>query len=110
MTLSDLLTKPVSNQELLNLALVFSVDVRDTMNAVYEQYGNPTFRADPVPLPDGRYGKQADFLVECRPGYTHYEWFSKLDPAIFDDIEIVSWADIVAAVLAAQQEETTEVI
>lgn len=96
MTLADLLAHPVPPAELVGLALVFEADLRDRLEAVQAEFGNPRFTAHPAALADGRFMHQASILTECQPGGLYFAGFSRLDANRFNEIEVVSYADAVA--------------
>jgi hypothetical protein len=89
MTLSDLITQPVSYEKVKDLALVFSSELAAKLAAVQAEYGNPRHVAMPVDLIDGRKMLRADLLTEIGPGGLYAQGFAHLPAELFPLVEVV---------------------
>lgn len=85
-------------------ALVFGTDLRDRLEAVQSEHGDPRYRVNPVSLIDGRCMLNADVLTEINGIFQ--SGFSHLDPSLFAQVEVMPWTDAIA--LLPQPEEVTE--
>lgn len=104
MTLSDIITQPVSYETAKNLAIVLTPDQAATLGAIQEQYGNPHHVAAPVPLTDGRLMLCADLLTETGPGGLYAQGFAHLPADIFPQVQILSMTDAVALIQQPEEE------
>lgn len=97
MTLAELLASGATPDlaTLRALALVFGDELRDRLNAVQEQYGDPRHLPSPGATNDGRWFLCGDILTECKPGGIVWGGFSRLDAARFDEIEVLPLASVV---------------
>jgi hypothetical protein len=96
MTLADLAPSlPLSCEEGRGYGLVFNTDL--AMRLAEVQAANPSQHvAQPVALVDGRWLLCGDLLSEVGPGGLYAGGFSHLDPARFDEIEVLPWGEAVA--------------
>lgn len=79
-----------------NYALVFSSDLRDRLDAIQAEHGDPRHRVKPVGLTDGRWMLCADVLTEVGERGIYSAGFGHLDPALFPQVEVIAWADALA--------------
>lgn len=89
-----------------NYALVFSSDLRDRLEAIQAEHGDPRHRVKPVGLTDGRWMLCADVLTEVGEGGLYRAGFGHLDQLLFPQVQVLPWADAVA--LLPQPEEGAE--
>jgi len=103
MTLSDILTQPVSYETAKDLALVFSSDLAAQLAAVQSEHGNPRHVASPVDLVDGRKMLCADLLTEVGPGGLYSGGFAHLPVELFPAVEVLPMSQVLP--LLPQPEE-----
>lgn len=94
MTLADIML-PVTYEWGQAHALLFDAVFAQRIAEVQETHGDPDNLVQPVALADGRYRLQADILTWCVPPGPWAAGFAQLDPAKFDEIEVVPWAEAV---------------
>jgi hypothetical protein len=103
MTLSDLITQPVSYETTKDLALVFSPELAAQLAAVQSEHGNPRHVASPVDLTDGRKMLCADLLTEVGPGGLYSGGFAHLPAELFPSVEVLPMSQVLP--LLPQPEE-----
>jgi len=104
MTLADLLANPKTAEELRDLALVFTAELRERLISAQTQYGSPQFSAEPGgPLTDGRYFHCADILTEIGPRGIYGAGFAHLDASRFNEIDVMPLSEAVAMLPAPQE-------
>ena len=101
-TLADLaptLPRPyeVSHQE----ALVFPASLLPLLDAAQDDVTQHF--AAPIVLIDGRYLLSGDLLSEVGPNGLYQQGFGNLDAQLFDQVEVIPWAD--AAVLIPEPDQ-----
>jgi len=104
MTLSDLITQPVSYETAKDLALVFSPELAAQLAAVQAEHGNPRHVASPVDLVDGRKMLCADLLTEIAPGGLYSGGFAHLPAELFPAVEVLPMS-VVLPLLPQPEEE-----
>lgn len=106
MTLDQFLSAATpSYAEAKNYALVFSTDLRDRLESVQAEHGDPRHRVKPVGLTDGRWMLCADVLTEVGERGLYSAGFGYLDPALFSQVEVIAWADAVALLPQPEEEQ-----
>jgi hypothetical protein len=103
MTLSDLITQPVSYETAKDLALVFSPELAAQLSAVQSEHGDPRHVASPVDLTDGRKMLCADLLTEIGPGGLYSGGFAHLPAELFPAVEVLPMSQVLP--LLPQPEE-----
>ena len=93
MTLADV-DMPVSLAWAQGKFLAFSQQLCQRLVNVQAWYGDPRNVPFPRPLTDGRWILSADVLTECIPGGLVYGGFSRLDPAGFVGIEVLTKEEV----------------
>lgn len=95
MTLSDIITQPVSYESAKELAIILAPEQAAQLAAIQAQYGNPRHVAAPVDLVDGRKMLCADLLTEISNGGLYSQGFSHLPVEIFKQVEIIPMSDAI---------------
>ena len=103
MTLSDLISQPVTYETAKDLALVFSPELAAQLAAVQSEHGNPRHVASPVDLIDGRKMLCADLLTEVGPGGLYSGGFAHLPAELFPAVEVLPMSQVLP--LLPQTEE-----
>lgn len=106
MTLDTFLQQPLDAAAAKGYALVFSSELRDLLESIQAEHGDPRHRVKPVGLTDGRWMLCADVLTEVGERGIYSAGFGHLDPALFSQVQVLPWADAVA--LLPQPEEGAE--
>jgi hypothetical protein len=102
MTLSDLITQPISYETCKDLALVFSSELAAQFSAIQDEHGS-RFVAIPVELTDGRKMLCADLLTEVGPGGLYSSGFAHLPAELFPLVEVLPMSEVLP--LLPQPEE-----
>lgn len=96
MTVADLLPSlPLTYEQGRQYGLVFGSSLAERLSEVQAQFPSQ-HHAVPVPLVDGRYLLCGDLLSEVGDRGLYAVGFAQLNPARFDEIEVIPWADAVA--------------
>lgn len=97
MTLYDLFASATQPDlaALRQVFLVFDAALCQRMVNVQAWHGDPRHVPVPVALTDGRWMLCGDILTECVEGGIMWSWFSRLDAARFDEIEVLPLASVV---------------
>jgi hypothetical protein len=103
MTLSDLITQPVSYEKVKDLSLVFSSELAAQLTAVQAEHGNPRHVAMPVDLTDGRKMLRADLLTEIGPGGLYAQGFSHLPVELFPLVEVLPMSQILPLLIQPEE-------
>jgi len=103
MTLADLLplVPTMAAADAKALALVFD---QTGCDALQQAQPGGQHRAAPVQLTDGRWMLCADLLTEIHAGGLYAAAFARLPQDVFDQVEVMPWADAVALLAQAEVE------
>ena len=103
MTLADLLplVPTMAAADAKALALVFD---QTGCDALQQAQPDGQHRAAPVQLTDGRWMLCADLLTEIHAGGLYAAAFARLPQDVFDQVEVMPWADAVALLPAPEVE------
>ena len=104
MTLSDLITQPVSYEKVKDLALVFSPELAAQLAKVQTEHGNPRHVAMPVDLTDGRKMLRADLLTEIGPGGLYAQGFAHLPAELFAQVEVLPMSAVLPLLIQPEEE------
>jgi hypothetical protein len=86
----------MTDAEAKTLALVFGEDAKSALEAVQAQRPDARNRVAPVQLSDGRWMLCADVLREALLGRLYSEGFALLPPELFNQVNVMPFADVVA--------------
>lgn len=104
MTLTDLITQPVSYDSAKELAIILTPEQASTLGAIQAEHGNPQHVASPVPLTDGRLMLCADLLTETGPGGLYAQGFAHLPAELFPQVAVIPMAEAVSMIPQADSE------
>jgi hypothetical protein len=106
MTLADLLPQlsGMTDADAKGYALVFGAKPYEALQAAQQARLDAQHRAAPVPLTDGRWMLCADLLTEIYPGGLYADGFTLLPPELFDQVDVMPWADALALLPAPSME------
>lgn len=104
MTLSDLITQPVSYETARDLAIILTTEQAVTLGAIQQQYGNPRHVAAPVPLTDGRLMLCADLLTEIEDGGLYAQGFSHLPAEMFSQVSVIPMQEAIDLIIKIDNE------
>jgi hypothetical protein len=77
--------------ELPGLWLAFPADIAQGLQSAQEDQS--TIRVEPIQLSDGRYAVCADLLSEVGDGGAYEQSFSRLNPALFEHVVVITDAE-----------------